>query len=77
MANKQYLDSAGVTQVWNACKDKFASKTNLNSYVPKSGAYMTGDLFNTSYGFYANTIGGYFKVYTDEYLKTLRLCILF
>ena len=67
MANKQYLDSAGVTQVWNACKDKFASKTNLNSYVPKSGAYMTGDLFNTSYGFYANTIGGYFKVYTNEY----------
>ena len=67
MANKQYLDSAGVTQVWNACKDKFASKTSLNSYVPKSGAYMTGDLFNTNYGFYANTIGGSFRVYTNEY----------
>ena len=67
MANKQYLDSAGVTQVWNACKDKFASKTSLNSYVPKSGAYMTGDLFNNNNGFYANTIGGSFKVYTNEY----------
>ena len=67
MANKQYLDSAGVTQVWNACKDKFAAKADLSSYVPKSGAYMTGDLFNNSYGFYANTIGGSFKVYTNEY----------
>lgn len=67
MANKQYLDSAGVTQIWNACKDKFASKTALDSYVPKSGGYMTGDLFNTNNGFYANTIGGYFRVYTDEY----------
>lgn len=67
MANKQYLDSAGVTQVWNACKDKFASKTSLNSYVPKSGAYMTGDLFNNNNGFYANTIGGSFRVYTNEY----------
>lgn len=67
MADKQYLDSAGVTQIWNACKDKFASKANLNSYVPKSGTYMTGDLFNTNNGFYANTIGGYFRVYTDEY----------
>ena len=67
MANKQYLDSAGVTQVWNACKDKFASKTSLSSYVPKSGAYMTGDLFNNNNGFYANTIGGSFRVYTNEY----------
>ena len=67
MANKQYLDSAGVTQVWNACKEKFASKTSLNSYVPKSGAYMTGDLFNNNNGFYANTIGGSLRVYTNEY----------
>ena len=67
MANKQYLDSAGVTQVWTACKNKFAAKTDLSSYVPKSGAYMTGDLFNNNNGFYANTIGGSFKVYTNEY----------
>ena len=67
MADKQYLDSAGVTQIWNACKDKFASKANLDSYVPKSGTYMTGDLFNTSYGFYANTIGGYSRVYSNDY----------
>lgn len=64
---KQYLDENGVKQLWGKCKDKFASKTELNSYVPKSGAYMTGDLFNTNYGFYANTIGGYFRVYTNEY----------
>lgn len=64
---KQYLDENGVKQLWGKCKDKFASKANLDSYVPKSGAYMTGDLFNTNYGFYANTIGGNFRVYTNEY----------
>lgn len=64
---KQYLDENGVKQLWGKCKDKFASKANLDSYVPKSGAYMTGDLFNTNYGFYANTIGGDFRVYTNEY----------
>ena len=64
---KQYLDENGVKQLWGKCKDKFASKASLNSYVPKSGAYMTGDLFNNNYGFYANTIGGSFKVYTNEY----------
>ena len=64
---KQYLDENGVKQLWGKCKDKFASKANLNLYVPKSGAYMTGDLFNNNNGFYANTIGGSFKVYTNEY----------
>ena len=64
---KQYLDENGVKQLWEKCKDKFASKANLNSYVPKSGAYMTGDLFNNNNGFYANTIGGSLRVYTNEY----------
>ena len=39
-----YLDEKGVNKLWTKCKAKFATKTDLESYLPLSGGTLTGNL---------------------------------
>lgn len=54
--NKYYLDKTGLGLVWEKIKSKFATTTELNNYLLKSGDTMTGNLdINT--GNYNITLG--------------------
>lgn len=72
MADKQYLDSAGVTQIWNACKDKFALKSgfpNIPQFTSRMNNFDANKISYATNEYYCKCENGILSLTVNLILK--------